>query len=612
MKINKFRIQKYKNIEDSGWVKLVGLTALMGKNESGKTTLLQALHKFNPYTPDPYNMDREWPRGQRRNRNQEQIVATIEFELSTDELDALGNITGSQVISSAVNVSRNYSGQFEVQFDSNSFPEKLHISNIDTGSEIGEEQATQHSFQKEAHEFILERIPPFIYMDEFRAFTGTAFLDQVQQRYQNKMLTEEDETLLMIMSLSGLDLDEEVKKSNSEDCKQRQYDLDDASMALSRRIEGHWRQRKYDVQFRGDGQYFYTMVKDERPGSGLIPLEERSKGFQWFFSFDLLLMHESQGTFENCVILLDEPGLHLHPEAQHDLLLRLETYAQGNTLIYSTHLPFMLNLDKPERIRVISERADGTAFVTEDLSLSTAGEKLILQSALCMQGSRSQAVAQKNLVVAGVDNCLIISAFSDLIWRSGKQGIPDDIFLTPAADAQGAVFTATFMVGQSRQVLALFDDNFQHRSEQLQLREKWLTLYQGAEANSISLGQAAGLNKDADFAIEDIFTENFYLQKVNEVYGEQIKASGVNILTLKANGLLFDRVEQALKDCGIESFDRSLVLKRIRLAIVSMKSTGELPKETREKAEQVVQAIVNAFPDGSESLIPESKQVEYS
>jgi hypothetical protein len=272
----------------------------------------------------------------------------------------------------------------------------------------------------------------------------------------------------------------------------------------------------------------------------------------------------------------------------------------------------MLNLDKPERIRVISERADGTAFVTEDLSLSTAGEKLILQSALCMQGSRSQAVAQKNLVVAGVDNCLIISALSDLIWRSGKQGIPDDIFLTPAADAQGAVFTATFMVGQSRQVLALFDDNFQHRSEQLQLREKWLTLYQGAEANSISLGQAAGLNKDADFAIEDIFTENFYLQKVNEVYGEQIKASGVNILTLKANGLLFDRVEQALKDCGIESFDRSLVLKRIRLAIVSMKSTGELPKETREKAEQVVQAIVNAFPDGSESLIPESKQVEYS
>jgi predicted ATP-dependent endonuclease of OLD family len=43
-------------------------------------------------------------------------------------------------------------------------------------------------------------------------------------------------------------------------------------------------------------------------------------------------MFETEGSFRGCVILLDEPGLHLHPDAQRDLLARLEKYAEGNTL----------------------------------------------------------------------------------------------------------------------------------------------------------------------------------------------------------------------------------------------------------------------------------------
>jgi predicted ATPase len=154
------------------------------------------------------------------------------------------------------------------------------------------------------------------------------------------------------MELSGLNLEDEVKKGNSPDREQRQYDLDDASATLTKTISDRWKQRRYEVQFRADGPFFYTFVKDERDPS-LIRLEERSMGFQWFFSFDLMFMYESKGTFKNCVILLDEPGLHLHPDAQKDLLKRMEEYARENTLLYTTHLPFMIDLQKPERIRVL-------------------------------------------------------------------------------------------------------------------------------------------------------------------------------------------------------------------------------------------------------------------
>ena len=45
-----FRVTMYKGILDSGWVEVNPLTVLVGKNESGKTSLLKALHKLNPYT----------------------------------------------------------------------------------------------------------------------------------------------------------------------------------------------------------------------------------------------------------------------------------------------------------------------------------------------------------------------------------------------------------------------------------------------------------------------------------------------------------------------------------------------------------------------------------
>ena len=71
-------------------------------------------------------------------------------------------------------------------------------------------------------------------------------------------------------------------------------------------------------------------------------------------------MHDSDGTFEGCVLLLDEPGLHLHPGGQKDLLQRLDAYARKNTLIYTTHLPFLVDLREPKRIKVISQTEMGS------------------------------------------------------------------------------------------------------------------------------------------------------------------------------------------------------------------------------------------------------------
>ena len=51
MKLVSVQIKNYKSIEDSGVFTTRGITCLAGKNESGKTAILQALRRLKPVEP---------------------------------------------------------------------------------------------------------------------------------------------------------------------------------------------------------------------------------------------------------------------------------------------------------------------------------------------------------------------------------------------------------------------------------------------------------------------------------------------------------------------------------------------------------------------------------
>lgn len=668
MKLVAFRVQMYKCFLDSGWIDVTPLTVLVGKNESGKTSLLKALHKFDPFKAEPYSMDREWPRGRRDIRSDQQVVCTARFELEDAEKKQLTSIIGKEFTEQNIEICRNYAGQLRVLSSAELSPERLSkeviestLSSLPKAEEkvgqafrqkaqkayddvlavvnggrfaelaslapkqkadmqtaLSAEQTAERpieqayieeystrlgeiatrfnkeiSARKQACEYLTGRLPTLIYMSEYRAFTGAAQLDQVKQRKDRNQLTEEDKTLLTIMELSGLNLEKEAEKGNLPDREQRQYDIDDASATLTNAISERWKQRRYEVQFRADGQLFYTFVKDERDPS-LIRLEERSKGFQWFFSFDLMFMYESKGTFKGCVILLDEPGLHLHPDAQRDLLKRMEEYAHDNTLIYTTHLPFMIDLTKPERIRVLSETSQGNV-VSDDLTAAQPEAKFVLQAALGMSGSSSYLLSKRNLVVEGVDDYWIINELSNLLKRTGEPALPEDIFITPAGGASEAAYVATFMIGQKLQVTVLLDSDKAGQEARDALVKKWLTRYQSHSAKVLSLGEIVGTSS-REFAIEDIFPENFYLERVKRAYGKQLAAAGADTLQLTGNDQLVKRVERAMEAIGFK-FNKGSVAKLIRADLSRMKALEELPEQTRKMGKSLLDAIVKSLPE---------------
>ena len=420
----------------------------------------------------------------------------------------------------------------------------------------------------------------------------TAQLDEIKSHQDNNSLTEEDKTFLTILNLSGLDLNNLVQlgQGDAETRKQRQFNLADGGSTLTNLISDRFRQRNYEVEYDVDNQDFFTFVTDDLD-EALIELEERSKGFQWFFSFDLMFMHESEGTFEGCVILLDEPGLHLHPEAQKDLLLGLEEYAKGNMLLYTTHLPFMIDLNHPDRIRVLKETDNGIV-VTSDLVEGPPEAKFVLQAALGMDASQSLLVADRNLVVEGVHDYYILAELSNWLKQHDEEGLPEDVRITPGTSASEAVHVATLMIGQRLNVVALFDSDDEGRRAKDKLVKKWLTQYTESHTEAILLGDAIGAS--GDFELEDLFSEDFMKEIIKETYSKELAYAGVDDFTLQGEGVIWKRIESFLEEKDITA-NKGSIAKRLRNKLSNMQEASELPDETKEKTIKLFQKIREAF-----------------
>jgi predicted ATP-dependent endonuclease of OLD family len=134
MKLVSFRVEMFKSIIDSGWVRVSDLTTIVGKNEAGKTSLLKALHKLKPFNPEPYSMENEWPRGHRPQRNPKHVVCRAKFALSDDEITDLTAIAGRNVPFTEIEVSRSYEGNLEIVFEAGLFDERLRPNQFDSAA----------------------------------------------------------------------------------------------------------------------------------------------------------------------------------------------------------------------------------------------------------------------------------------------------------------------------------------------------------------------------------------------------------------------------------------------------------------------------------------------
>jgi len=118
MKMTRFRIQNYKKFRDTGWVSCEDLTVLVGKNESGKSSIFRSLSKLNPSDGERFDGLKEFPRGRYTSefKTQDWPVASAEFLLSDQDRASIVKISRALSQVTKVVCTRHYSGALEVEF----------------------------------------------------------------------------------------------------------------------------------------------------------------------------------------------------------------------------------------------------------------------------------------------------------------------------------------------------------------------------------------------------------------------------------------------------------------------------------------------------------------
>ena len=241
------------------------------------------------------------------------------------------------------------------------------------------------------------------------------------------------------MAITKEPTDEEIAEATNQKAARTRL-LNSASIDLTRQFKEWWKQGNYVFRFQADGDFFKIWVSDDiRPDE--IELERRSTGLQWFLSFFLVFLVESQEAHKGAVILLDEAGLSLHPLAQKDLIAFFDNLSKTNQMIYSTHSPFLVDPANIDRAKVVYSDNNGMTVVSSDLRASDdkLNEKSIysVHAALGLSVSDILLHGCQPIIVEGPSDQHYFNAIKLYLIRNKKYAPNLELVFMPSGGVRG-------------------------------------------------------------------------------------------------------------------------------------------------------------------------------
>lgn len=628
MKAVRFRVQNFRNIDDSNWIELDKVTAFVGRNESGKTSLLKALHKFNPATPEPYDAQREFPRDRytreyvsNGSNGRDWPVCSVEFEITGELRTEIRELLGEDVKSpEKVTAIRHYDGTLKLEYapaveekpltpepllnaldefasnarrlsapdpsqEEDTATRRTELANWATGckdklkavadlrgdegtkqltkirEEVEYESTPQAASMVEALQVVIEPIldaarkpsiieqinteikhnlPVLIYFENYGILDGAIWLPQFLEDLSHNPNNSRVRTINAIFKHVGLDANNiaELGQSKTRQSLERGYKpttkdiavdqksieertikLNSASFDISKRFSDWWSQRRHKIRYQADGDYFRIWIADDRREDVAIELEARSKGFQWFFSFYLVFLVESDDGHRDAILLLDEPGLHLHPTAQQELIAFFEKLSETNQLAYTTHSPFLIDGKHLHRVRPVKEDDTGHSRITAETWPEDRETIFPLQAGAGYAMIRGLFKHEKNVLVEGMTDFYYLQALSQQCSRSGRTALSEDIYITPCGGTKNVGYLASLFLGHKARPLVLLDGDDAGRVRRDALMKE---LYVGHNSSVLMLDEV--LNRSGqEVEIEDILGEAHIVSGLEAVIGQKLQ-----------------------------------------------------------------------------------------
>ncbi len=507
MNLVSFRIIRFRNILDSGTIEVdARVSCLVGKNESGKTNILHALHALNPALNDRLFDEQQYPRWlqkehQRSGEFESAVPISATFALTDEETQAINARFGEGVLlAKQWTVSVHYDNTrtfivdvdeaaacraFESQYGTDAGSQNLaelrsHLDRVsgekespDDSTEVATAAALEarqasldlnklypESVDEAVCQHLSALMPRFFHFDEYSELMGRTdigpLLDALRSNSES-LLDDSQRTALSLLKL-GFATDELVNP----DYEKRSGEMEAVAADLTRQVRRYWHQNdhlrlKIDIEptteLRADGtnvQLLQLRVEDDRHYF-TNNLDVRSSGFRWFISF--LAAFKEFYSDKSVILLLDEPALALHARAQRDFLDFMEdTLADNHQVIYTTHSPFMVDVSHLERVRVVEDMGpDEGATVTSRLVSRDPDTLSPLQGVLGHDIAQHIFVGPDNLVVEGLSDYTYLTVMSEVLREKDREHLDPRWRVLPAGGV-GTMVAAIALLGQQLDV----------------------------------------------------------------------------------------------------------------------------------------------------------------
>lgn len=699
LKAVRFRVQNFRNIDDSGWVPLERVTNFVGRNESGKTTLLKAFHKFNPATPEPYDPQREFPRDRYTrdyiaggSKGDEWPVCSVAFVIPEEtKYEIAGMLGEGQEPPSEAILTRYYDGSLSFSYEpaledqpllpelvvkalaafssaarrlpaptpeqeeataaqraalatwATGWQDKLKgitdLGNADGVKLLGalrsETEGKSNPQTADMIEQVLDalnpaldaakagpvidrvddlieaRLPVLIYFDNYGILDSAIWLPRFLEDQKRNPTDARVRTINAMFRHVGLDPQGIAALGNEEAQNQRRngqqptpemiaqdqrrkeersIQLNSASLDISRRFSEWWSQRRHKIRYHADGDYFRIWIADDRRPDVEIELEARSKGFQWFFSFYLVFLVESEEGHKDAILLLDEPGMHLHPTAQQELISFFEALSEKNQVLYSTHSPFLIDGEHLHRVRPVTEDESGHSHISVETWPKDRETIFPLQAAAGYAMVRGLFQHRRNVLVEGMSDYYYLHALSQQCAVAKRASLPSDIYVTACGGTKLVGQFASLFLGQEVRPLVLLDGDDAGRVRRDALMKE---LYAGHDSAVLMLDEVLG-RAGEEVEIEDIIGEDILVPAVKVVAGKAIKLTEAD----RKAGSLPSAIKAAAKRQGIELPDGWKASVAINLVSEWAENGTKLPEQVLALAESLFREVAQRFDAG--------------
>lgn len=232
----------------------------------------------------------------------------------------------------------------------------------------------------------------------------------------------------------------------------------------------------------------------------------------------LLEVVDAQLRHDPKIMLFDEPGAHLHISAQKAVLKLLNDLSRTNQVIYATHSPFMIDWKFPQRVRLL-ERDPNTRKTTIINKPYGSSDKYMNpwdhpRHSIGVTVGDIGFLESKNVLVEGVSDQILIANVSAIFEQIGNPHLAPDVQVIPFFANDEELTRILKICRAEGKMCVVVHDGDTAGSGYKKIADSF-----GMPTLSIT-DINGGNSRPTDIVIEDLFEVSDYLNGVNAFYGD--------------------------------------------------------------------------------------------